>query len=140
MREITFRGKSFYDGRWIFGDLVRTSGATFDGVAIQFLDEEDGWMTEDVQEKTVGEHTSFYDTKGLPIYEGDILKCNNKRFEHIPYIVGYRFGLFEIRPKNQLLGSTPMKFHMTEDRSILKGWTIVGNIYDNPEMLKGDLP
>ena len=143
MREIVFRGKtpekSYKGSRWIFGDLFRTSDAEYDGVAIQYYDEEDGWMTENVIESTVGEHTSFYDTNGKPIYEGDILKCGNKKFEHIPYVVGFRFGLFEIRPNDQLLGSTPMKYHLTIDcKSILKGWTIIGNLHDNPEMLKGD--
>lgn len=141
MREIVFRGKSSFDGRWIFGDLIHTTGATHDGVAIQYMDEEDGWMIEDIHETTVGEHTSFYDTNGQPIYEGDILKCHNKKFEHIPYVVGYRFGLFEIRPNDQMLGSTPIKYHLSVDcRSILKGWTIIGNIHDNPELLKGGQP
>lgn len=141
MRQIVFRGrtpaKSYKGSRWIFGDLFRTIGT--DGVGIQYWDEEDGWMTEDVHDSTVGEYTGFYDNNGQSIFEGDILKSRIKKFEHIPYIVGYRKGIFETRPNNQDLASMPLKYLLNDDDegTTLKSWTIIGNIHDNPELLKG---
>ena len=136
MRTIKFRGWGIHVKRWIFGDLLTASE---DGRAIQYYDEEDGWMCDNVNEKTVGQFTGFYDTNGQPIFEGDILKCRIKKFEHIPYVVGYRLGLFETRPNNQNLASSPLKYLLNDDDegTALKSWTIIGNIHDNPELLEG---
>lgn len=135
-REIKFRGWGIHVKRWIFGDLLTASE---DGRAIQYYDEEDGWMCDNVNEKTIGQFTGFYDTNGQPIFEGDILKCRIKKFEHIPYVVGYRLGLFETRPNNQNLASSPLKYLLNDDDegTALKSWTIIGNIHDNPELLEG---
>ena len=135
-REIKFRGWGIHVKRWIFGDLLTASE---DGRAIQYYDEEDGWMCDNVNEKTIGQFTGFYDTNGQPIFEGDILKCRIKKFGHIPYVVGYRLGLFETRPNNQNLASSPLKYLLNDDDegTALKSWTVIGNIHDNPELLKG---
>lgn len=72
MREIYFRGKTF-NGDWIHGDLVRTNGSTGDGWAIQYYDEENGWITEDVQQRSIGQFTGMVDANDLHIFEGDVV-------------------------------------------------------------------
>ena len=81
MRDIKFRGKTF-KGEWITGDLFRTPGNTGDGVAIQYWDETDGWMNEDVQVESIGQWTGLFDDYQVPIFEGDIIETdidNNER-------------------------------------------------------------
>lgn len=72
MRKIQFRGKTFH-GDWKHGDLIQTNGSTGDGWAIQYNDPEDGWMTEDVQLRSIGQFTGLVDAMNVPIYEGDVL-------------------------------------------------------------------
>jgi len=135
MRTIKFRGKSKLDGRWIFGDLYRTN---LDGdMAIQYYDEVDGWMTEDVYEKTVGQFTSLFDMNGKEIYEGDIVDCDyilydpwddkEEVLEPIRCVVGYEDWGFVLKEEENL-------YHYFSDVTNIK---FIGNIHDNPELLKG---
>ena len=72
MREIEFRGKDFH-GDWKYGDLIKTNGSTGDGYAIQYDDQESGWMMEDVQMRSIGQFTGYVDSMNVRIYEGDVL-------------------------------------------------------------------
>lgn len=128
MRTIKFRGKSKLDGRWIFGDLFRTD---LDGdMAIQYYDEEDGWMNEDVYENTIGQFTGAFDCEGREIYEGDILSAC---YGHAPNIIEVT-GVVEFVHSGFAL-------RFGEDAGVwldqLIHAEIVGNIHDNPELLKG---
>ena len=130
MREITFRGKSISDGRWLYGDLFRTD---LDGeVAIQFYDEEDGWMTAMVRPETVGQFTGLNDKEGLPIYEGDIIKGPHDYRHVIQYYAP------EARFTANLIG-----FECFDHCGINQKWiddcakVVIGNIFDTPELMKG---
>lgn len=135
MRTIKFRGKSKLDGRWIFGDLYRTN--LDGGMAIQYYDEVDGWMTEDVYEKTVGQFTSLFDMNGKEIYEGDIVDCDyilydpwddkEEVLEPIRCVVGYEDWGFVLKEEENL-------YHYFSDVTNIK---FIDNIHDNPELLKG---
>lgn len=127
MRTIKFRGKSRLDGRWLFGDLFRTD--LDGGVSIQTYDEADGWMTEDVNEKTVGQFTSLFDRNKKEIYEGDIIRINDDESG----VVEVRFvrGVFAFLWNGDLDEEMPINAPTHE-------WAeIIGNIHDNPDLLKG---
>ena len=132
MRTIKFRGKSKLDGRWIFGDLFHTIGTTGDGLAIQYYDEEDGWMTEDIKDRTVGQFTGMY-YEGKEIYEGDIIHCaigHSPNIYEITGVVEYRICAFVLHYKRY-----------NQDAYIwldaLIGADVIGNIHNNPDLLKG---
>lgn len=81
-----------------------------------------------VKTQTVGQFTGLYDCNGNEIYEGDILKW----FTGKMYVVKFWRGMFyaSVEECNDgILGSFPLHA-FTECE-------IVGNIYDNPELLKG---
>ena len=82
MREILFRGKTFH-GDWIYGDLVQTNGKTGDGWAIQYYDTENGWMTEDVQQQSIGQFTGLVDSKKVRIYEGDVVHAYLSEYDRL---------------------------------------------------------
>ena len=138
-REIKFRGKSYFDGRWIFGDLFHTIGTTGDGLAIQYYDDEDGWMTEDIKDVTVGQFTGFYDRKRLEIYEGDIITYLNHRIDGTGFI---EQGKVEWRQEEGCYVFVN-RFPTKDNRELVmplihcKEITVVGNIHDNPELLEG---
>lgn len=131
MRTIKFRGKSKLDGRWIFGDLFRND---LDGeVAIQFYDEEDGWMNAMVRPETVGQFTGIKDGNGTEIFEGDIievtLRHNNAIVSTYNAIVDQKEGAFGFKNKQ---GFCPFYGQIHEN------YKVIGNIHDNPKSLKGE--
>ena len=136
-REIKFKGKSKRDGRWWFGNLCvkGTKGNT------QIYDPEYGGCFE-IDSDTVGQFTGLHDKNGKEIYEGDILCIRQHelnilrgafRETEIICVVEFRNGAFipvmsngiGYNWSNFIYGVTPTK-----------DYTVIGNIYDNPELLK----
>lgn len=129
-REIKFRGWAIYEKRWIIGDLVDTDPN--DGAAIQYYDEEDGWMVDNVNEESLGQFTGIKDVNGTEIYEGDIievtLQYNKETVSTYKAVVGMKEGAFGFGNKQ---GFAPFYGQIHEN------FKVVGNIFDNPEMLEG---
>ena len=139
MREILFRGKRTDNGEWI------TDSETYirDGDGIWLSDENLNVVT--VIPETVGQFTGLTDKNGKRIFEGDIVKGIAYSAERIGVIVWIdeisSFGVRYLKNVN----STAW-----ENSSILRcasmGKTdefvaeIIGNIHDNPEILKNSNP
>lgn len=127
MRTIKFRGWGIHVKRWIFGDF--SGSYPDDGAAIQYYDEEDGWMCDDVNEKTVGQFTGAFDCEGREIYEGDILSAC---YGHAPNIIEVT-GVVEFVHCGFAL-------RFGKDAGVwldqLIHAEIIGNIYDNPELME----
>ena len=132
MRTIKFRGKTRENGKWYYGSLVYSDEIN---AAIYFQIGSGSVKTMDwgyVNQETVGQFSGLYDYNGNEIYEGDILK---REKDGLMYVV--RVGMFYASVKEckeDILGGFPLNvFTKYEDRE----YKIVGNIYDNPELLKG---
>ena len=135
MRTIKFRGKSICEGRWIFGDLFRTDLDS--EVSIQFYDEVDGWMTENVNPETVGQFTGEKDINGVDIYEGDIVDCDlavltpfndPDEMQHIRCkVVWERFEFRFAEEKYK---------YLSQWNGDLDNFKVIGNIHDNPELME----
>lgn len=84
---------------------------------------------------TVGEYIGLEDNDGLSIYEGDIIEkfCNNRHTggEIKRYEVVYDGESFCLKRNDALFGFG------NRDGKILKKEKVIGNIYDNPELLSG---
>ena len=134
MREVLFRGKRTDNGEW-----VKCSETYIrDGDGIWLSDENLNVVT--VLPETVGQYTGLTDKNGVRIFEGDILKstikiidCNDEGFsishydEELIGIVEWRKVSFMIAHKS---GTWARSFYGCENY-------VIGNIYDNPEILKG---
>lgn len=127
-KTIKFRGKSIREKRWIFGDLFRID--LDGGVGIQSYDEKNGWMYDVVNEKTVGQFTGVTDINGREIYEGDIVRVRvtNERFKKNP-----RFSNGVVTFCNHDGGWTNGCYF----RFLPRRMEVIGNIHDNPELMKG---
>ena len=125
---IKFRAKRTDDGVWVYGDLAHVQRINTKEQA-----EQSGRRTEpavrvaycDVDEETIGQYTGLKDKYGREIYEGDILYYRDAK---IKTPVTYRNGGFYF---SHYGGTT---FSAIADHEINK-YTVVGNIYDNKELL-----
>lgn len=120
MREIKFRGKSLETNKWIYGYLIKSiDDRYFIGdklyvnkvinTAIQTFN------AVEVDPETVGQFTGLHDKNDKEIYEGDIVKTR------------YGKGMVEFRNGQFVYDKSLNDFNETE---------VVGNIYENLELLK----
>ena len=124
MREVLFRGKRTDNGEWI------TDSETYirDGDGIWLSDENLNVVT--VIPETVGQFTGLTDKNGVKIFEGDIVRYDvNYHDMVISYDVENWGGwLYEDMDDNMQAYSI-YEF-------CLKDIAVVGNIHDNPELLR----
>ena len=123
MRDIKFRGKTI-NGEWVYGNLVQGNDDTGCCIIDYANHETDTYSWNEVHPDSVGEYTGLKDHNGKEIYEGDICESIGCRFK-----VGFKNGAFsaEYSEKSEdcfYLGNA------NESR-----FEIIGNIYQNPELL-----
>ena len=125
IENIKFRGKSKKTGEWLYGDLVRNVEGAFAIVPPYEISMNNYYRNYVVDKETIGQYTGLKDKNGREIYEGDILCYRDAKFQtHIVYHNGgFYFSHF---------GGTT--FTAIGDHEINK-YTVVGNIYDNKELL-----
>ena len=131
MREILFRGKRIEDGKWFFGSLVHRTqfyGIPADDYFILYDGEFhcDFYGSAEVDPKTLGQYSGLTDKNGKKIFEGDICKHrSNYSGEYVISVVTYTDGCFLAMSDNN------SGFNLSDKLEI------IGNIHDNPELLKG---
>ena len=154
MREILFRGftpeengrdKVFVHGKWIKGRWLQGSYMTLDDTTYCFkedyeahpdntkhyivFDEMVDWglpnrhLQGDVLPDTVGQYTGLTDKNGKKIFEGDIVECNG--------------GFYQIVFEDGCFGAYQDEHYFFTLFSLYVAVEVVGNIHDNPELLKG---
>lgn len=121
MREIKFRGKT-YSGELVKGYYCVSAG-------IHCIYDETKFRSYEIIPETRGEFTGKHDKHENEIYEGDFLKYDDptQSAHRIPYIVRLDEDYCEFECVNHLNYMYPEAWKQME---------IVGNRWDNPEMLK----
>lgn len=128
MREILFRGKAAV-GTWIESDSI----LQFEDHPIKkcrvvtLFQADEGWV--EVIPETVGQYTGLTDKNGRKIFEGDIVKYGDTVHKVV----------FEQRNGTAYFGLVysgleTLPFGNYQD---LRQIEVIGNIHDNPELLKG---
>lgn len=127
MRTIKFRGKRVNDGQWVYGDLE--TRPTLEVAAIHQYDENGIYDCQDYVDKdTIGQFTGLHDKNGKEIYEGDILLHNGNR-----RTVEWKYGTFGLSMHKN---GFPFQAFYELPVPIVDS-TVVGNVHDNPELMKG---
>ena len=125
IREVIFRGKRTDNGEWIEGSLL----------GIDWCDKPSTYSIApntpvsvfySVIPETLGQYTGLTDKNGRKIFEGDIVRAFTRFSEIYVSPVTYHDGTFWF--KNWSWTKFLFKFENIE---------IIGNIHDNPEILKG---
>ena len=133
-REILFRGKLEYNGKWIYGDLLQYENgdvAIFGEKLSSFGCECTEMSKRDrVIPDTIGQYTGLKDKNGNKIFEGDIVIIGEKLKTKVVYYDGAFRMQSEFSPTPT--DTTDMGYMMREFSV-----RVIGNIHDNPELLKG---
>lgn len=138
MRTIKFRAKT-KQGEWVYGNYVHHYTTYFEkqehhSIFIPDVDAKNSHWAEDVNTDTLGQFTGSYDKNRNEIYEGDILRFGNSPSGVCEVKWNKRITAFCVRFYFECnLGSRPLGEWVMCERSV----EIIGNVHDNPELLKG---
>ena len=133
MREILFRGKAvnLNNGSkdFVFGQYVQNRN----GKMIYSDTWEDGVQKHYVIENTVGQYTGLTDKNGTKIFEGDIVAgavwWQEQAKNGIVVFKDGSFGLLWYRGEVEQFNAFTSMCNIE--------YEVIGNIHDNPELLKG---
>lgn len=159
MREILFKAKRDGSGEWVEGCYAEYKGKTFIGIGISIgIDAFKGFCTPvirwfEVDPETLCRFAGFCDKNGNKIWKNDILMCHGNPKDLVKVLFG-EFGVrnietgsivdkvvgwhYEVVPTDAISRCEPFCWPMplTEyyiDRCEME---VVGNIFDNPELLQ----
>lgn len=143
MREILFRGKTYpkkdgsaFDDTWVFGNLIQNGDKFYihpKANSFYLNGELSGFLVlHKVIPETVGQFTGLTDKKGKKIFEGDIVKTDKFSEPNKQYIIKYDllFGAF--------IGHDRYNSYFVTFDGDSDEFEVIGNIHDNPELMKGD--
>ena len=129
MREILFHGKRVANGEWVTGYYANVCGlgCNINETRHYILEYPKGQQHE-IYTSTLGQYTGLTDRNGKKIFEGDIVRCNNEIF-----VIGYyeSFAAYTLKSPCNMRQAPPITSITT------RNFEVIGNIYDNPELLEG---
>lgn len=127
-----FRGKRKSDGKWLYGlysdDYVHETDFPCI-MPLRSKRNDNDWA---VIRKTVGQYIGFTDKNGKKIFEDDIVYDEQSGYNY--YIKWFpEYACFALANKNGHI-----EFGCDELEIFLDDLVVIGNIHDNPELLKGE--
>ena len=136
MREIKFRGFRTVQKDWIYGNLIVDENGTKYIVENNLFSADGHHLVYDptdepafIDQKTVRQYTGMNDSNGEDIYEGDIVRASDNDDE-----------LAVVEWDDEDLRFTVTHGHVVNglgEEYYPREVEVVGNIYDNPELLGG---
>nr|DAX76055.1 MAG TPA: YopX protein [Caudoviricetes sp.] len=140
-REILFRGKRVDNGEWVYGkglqqckdELGNEIVAIFEDIvkSEKYIKKEGRYTLYyvPVKAETLGQYTGLKDKNGKKIFEGDVVIIGEKLKAKVIYYDGAFRMQSEFSPTP--IDTTDMGYMMREFSV-----RVIGNIHDNPELIK----
>jgi uncharacterized phage protein (TIGR01671 family) len=155
MREILFRGKRVDNGEWVEGNYIHRTKYYGDSDDAHFIltggeFDCDFYDAFKVDPSTVGQYTGLTDKNGKKIFEGDILREPPRDNWEKRNYVGFEVFYHDNDACDSHVGWQMNRLHFygalcgadIYPRSFRPIWTnrmeVIGNIYDNPELIGGE--
>ena len=136
MREILFRGNRLDNGEWVVGYFCEfANNRTGEQESYIQTVKQDGRidLIHKVDPDTIGQYTGLTDKNGKRIFEGDIVKTSDITHEGVIQIPGESFEIAMRKGCWAMVAGEDWDFLETNHECI----QVIGNIHDNPELLKG---
>lgn len=146
-REIIFRGKRVDNGEWVYGrGLQQCKDELGNEIVAIFTDivksekyiKKEGRYTlyyMPVKAETLGQHTGLKDKNGKQVFEGDILRLTGSTSNltvEVVYNEEDTSFVLKLTSINEVSART-----LGSWLSLGYECVIIGNVYDNPELMKG---
>lgn len=134
------------NGKWHYGSLIQLGNDWCQ--IIPTKEHDDGIPIESIRvvSDSIGQFTGLKDKIGKEIYEGDVIKHDLGISEWVgkKWIVSFDMGAFQLITKGE---TAPLSFvyhaFAAIDNGVIDSWDeyeshleVIGNIYENPELLK----
>jgi uncharacterized phage protein (TIGR01671 family) len=97
---------------------------------IYYIDDKDEWQREKFKDVEIIQSTGLFDKNGKEIYEGDLLQSNEWNCNCQVVWNGGGFTLLEGETSSNL------ENNLTDADGFEIEFEVIGNIYENPELLK----
>lgn len=131
-REIKFRGKRLDGQGWAFGSYIEAE--LQNGIAHEIIPYKRGEPVVEVDPDTVGQFTGVKDKNGMRIFEGDVLGVGGRIIGWVQG--GVRGYCYDVVYVNHPKGEERYSLYATATYDYRDRLGVVGNIYDNPDLLK----
>lgn len=141
-RIIKFRGKHIVTGEWLYGSHFDDGGEQYI-LPNNILDIDEYEDKYEVDPATVGQYIGRKDCDGKPIYEGDIFTVNGRYPKLVRYIDEWHS--FCVANLDTLTNPCTSRWDdVCKYQQPAPNWwndfnreiKVIGNMYDNPEMIK----
>ncbi len=150
MKQTLFRGKRTDNNEWIYGFYFESVADGMKHCYIKYETWDEGFVTYEVIPETVGQLTDLPDNNGNKIFENDILKIissirseiidnthafgSEKREDCAIVLWDYKTGGYKLKVYHEGKYKRIARFSIGH-LCVYKA-EVIGNIYDNPELLE----
>ncbi len=145
-REILFRGKSIGIGVWLYGHLFNYGLTAPSNVPCISVCVPKSWkeacILYAVSPDTIGQYTGLTDKNGVKIFEGDVVHLKGDGYAGAKIgkdyyrVVTFHEGSFCLSIEDGVHYPLHTPIYEHSDSHNIVNWDVIGNVTDNPELIK----